>query len=350
MAICEVCPNQGVFRCTGCAESHYCSVLCQKKSWFDHKHLCKSFNDFRTAPSTTDDNQSYIRAIYFPADTLKPRFEWLKVSSINGTHTRVNLGPLLALTPEERASTCYEAAGWDHVNTAIGLDRYMPHTIRVHYRTDATEPNKCIQKNTDTRSPFLHQWNGPVIAYGIKTFTLDSHPKDMVDLAPADTREVINFFNTYLLRNPADDIRSSGPSPSPMDFMASLVTKKALEMVQCVRVNCDGETEAKGGARCQVIRLPIKHAIFTQAPVAASERFGQALVAARIPGSVEMWEGGRSKNVAVERIVAKGSVGEDGVWVGEEEVPDTWRDSVGSFIVARRDTKDVSVDEVAGLL
>lgn len=182
MSTCEVCPNQGTLRCTGCAESHYCSKQCQKRGWIDHKHLCKALAAFRTPPSTSDKVQGYTRAIYFPVGDEKPRFEWLPYSSAGENHIRVSLKGLMAVTEEEHKSERYEVAGWLNVNVAMGLGRFVPHVVRILYRTNAEEPNKTIPKICDERSQYIHRWKGPVIAYGIKRFTADDHIKQASDL------------------------------------------------------------------------------------------------------------------------------------------------------------------------
>lgn len=341
MQTCEVCPNQGILRCTGCAESHYCSKQCQKRGWHDHKHLCKAFDAFRTPPSTDDENGGYIRAIYFPVGDEKPRFEWLPCSKIADDYVRVGLKDLLAATEEEQKSGRYEAPDWTHVNTVIGPDQYMPHTIRVQYRSNSQEPNKTIQKISDARSPYLHCWKGPVVAYGIKTFTADSHAKQAVDLATADMREIVNFFNTYLLGNPAGAI--STPASSLLNAIAP---SKMLQYVQCVRVNCDGDVSDNGRPRYETIDLPIKHGIFQQAPFHISSGIGLPLFAARIPGSVEMWDSKGANNAAAFFLLMSCNSGAASFGC----VSATWGGPVGSFIVARSDKNSVMPDHVNSLV
>ena len=36
---CSICGKKGR-RCQGCFKTHYCSFICQKKDWKDHKPMC----------------------------------------------------------------------------------------------------------------------------------------------------------------------------------------------------------------------------------------------------------------------------------------------------------------------
>ncbi|KAI5623300.1 tudor domain-containing protein 1, partial [Silurus asotus] len=51
--LCNYCSNQGIFRCTRCKKTCYCSVSCQTEDWKAHRHICKrsaSENDASDKP------------------------------------------------------------------------------------------------------------------------------------------------------------------------------------------------------------------------------------------------------------------------------------------------------------
>jgi hypothetical protein len=111
IGICDVYGQPGTLLCSGCHESYYCSKVCQKRAWVDHKHLCKTLNDFRSPSATTDGTDGYMRAIYFLSDEEKPRFVWLPFKTVTSGSLVMDLGSSLAMTDEEKESGLCEASG-----------------------------------------------------------------------------------------------------------------------------------------------------------------------------------------------------------------------------------------------
>jgi hypothetical protein len=176
----------------------------------------------------------------------------------------------------------------------IGINHYLPHTIRMHYRNshidNVTKPNTSIRKVSDSRSPMLYSWAGPMLAYGIKDFTSDALPLGAVDLAPSDMRHIANFFNTYLLNDPVEAARKKDGNHSLSEILRSFTPNKPRGSVNCVRVNCDDDVKVGGRPRFEAVRLSEEYAIFKQARTSTSARIGLPVTLARIPGSVDIWE------------------------------------------------------------
>lgn len=68
---CFICKNPRSSRCSGCANTRYCSTACQKKDWKTHKLVCKAFADAGPRPSS-----DHFRALLFPDHTILLRFVW----------------------------------------------------------------------------------------------------------------------------------------------------------------------------------------------------------------------------------------------------------------------------------
>ncbi|KAI0575448.1 zinc finger mynd-type protein, partial [Pyrenophora tritici-repentis] len=168
---------------------------------------------------------------------------------------------------------------------------------------------------------------GPVIAYGIKDFHPDSTPRTIISLNDEDARNIISFKRK--LRDP-------------------------IKMVDCVRLNCNGDIIMNGRARCEIISLPKFHAIFRQNATPTSMRMKLPITVASIPGSVEIWD---SNNPDLAYFSANHNEAADALNVGCDEndyacwgfSPLTWDDSQGSCIVARKDKKPLHPDHVAAL-
>jgi hypothetical protein len=336
MFICDVCGQPGTLLCSGCHESYYCSKVCQKRAWVDHKHLCKTLDDSRSPPAATDITDGYMRAIYFPSDEEKPRFVWLPFKTVTAGSLVMDIGSHLAMTDEEKDSGLCVTSGWEDVNRVIGINQYLPYTIRMHYRNshidNVPKPSTSVRKVSDSRSPMFHNWAGPMIAHGIKDFTSDSLP-----LGAA--------------------ARKKGGNPSLSEILRSFTPSKPRGYVNCVRVNCDGDVKIGGRPRFETVILSEKHAIFKQAPTSTSARVEMPVAMARIPGSVKIWTvkgkgkgnedrvaGPHKKEVVTAMWVAWGLEGTLG-----RETARTWSAPVGSVIIARKDQKPLMPEHAEAL-
>lgn len=76
--MCAVCPEAVPknFRgtCGPCGGIEYCSLVCQKKDWPNHKLICKQVKICDPPPGP-----SHVRAIYFAEDGSGPSLLWLRI-------------------------------------------------------------------------------------------------------------------------------------------------------------------------------------------------------------------------------------------------------------------------------
>jgi len=350
---CNECGTVGALHCGICDEAHYCSYECQKKAWPTHKQNCNGGQASGNPPPPTDRKQGVVRAIYFNPEADSPGLIWLRYTRIFPGYVSVDLGSVLALTAEEAESQEYEAPMWfDITHDTCFEDVSLPYTIRVHGRDDLSRAitdnngenedydsegeeqdheegklNKAIRKLSQMPG-WAHDWKGPVVVYGIKDFTVDSHPKQLVDLKGGDDlRHLMNFVNS--ITDP-------------------------VKMVSCVRVNCNGDVKEKGRPKFERIEIPAIHAIFKQAPTQISEHIELPVAAARIPGSVDFWVNGitgSTMNQAIKFMYqgCNRDIDDKDFMTGGYGwgfAPRSWDVPTGSCIVVRMDKKPLLPEHV----
>jgi hypothetical protein len=191
---------------------------------------------------------------------------------------------MLVVDEEETGTFQCLAPGWFDVTRDSAYEVGLPYIIRVHYRDvgflqydsdededeDKEKDNYIIAgKEFKIRSPgrnnkedkikvnkglmrylglvpgHTHDWRGPVLAYGIEEFFPDSTPKRTVDLVSDNAPHIANFVRSLT---------------------------DAIEMISCVRLNCNSDVTVDGRPRYEVILLPSFHAIFAQNTTPVSAR------------------------------------------------------------------------------
>ncbi|KAL1795214.1 hypothetical protein ACET3X_007030 [Alternaria dauci] len=356
MTLCDESNNEGALCYGGCSASCYCSKECQKKAWFHHKILCKTFKDFQDRPEAENSGEKYSRAIYFHPDEDAPRFIWLKTKDKMGSdgdsYLGICPGALAAISKKEA-----ESGEFIHMENATirynhALARLLPYTLFLSYREnfphDGSTHNKASDKIVDLSSAHLHDWRGPMIAYGTDVFDDIPHsydPSYSQDLGPSDLRIVAHWLNTYYF------------SPENLRTIENL--KSELTSVVGVRINCDGDVDIGGRPRYEHIELPAFHYIFQQTATDVSKHISLPIVVQRISGSVEKWQkrletspnkfpwvntAGTFLNIGCKPQLKEISGFDWGL------APLKWQNSVGSVVVMRKDKKELFPEHVHALV
>jgi hypothetical protein len=131
--LCDECEIPAMQLCEGCRASWYCSKECQKLAWITHKHLCKTFGNFRVQdrPPPADRNRIYTRAVLFDPAKSHPEFVWL-VTRQNDTFINLDdfsdKGALSDATKSKLtdAHVCDQRLHFSHNEL---LDRRLDHNI-----------------------------------------------------------------------------------------------------------------------------------------------------------------------------------------------------------------------------
>jgi hypothetical protein len=307
----------------------------------------QTLKDFQIRPNPEQNNEKYTRAIYFHPDEAAPRFVWLKTERKRSDEDEVQYqveylitrpGALIANSKKEANSNDHIFARNASIKHNYALGRELPHNIFVRHRdtflVDGSKQNKAIHKVMDLRSRYLHDWRGPIIAYGtelFEDFRLD--PLYSHDLTPSDLRPIEHWLNSYKCQgNSIEEI------------------KRELGTVVGVRMNCLGDEKTDGRPKCEPASIPAYHWVFDEDVAPISERLGFPIMALRIPGSFEHWE----KRPAINGIMAYCNPSatflhlgcdpkvKDGMLEGRSPwgwAPWKWQNVVGSIIVARKDKK-----------
>ena len=355
MTLCDECDNEGALRCNGCSASCYCSKECQKKAWPLHRILCKTFKDFQDCPKAEHSGEKYTRAIYFHPDEDAPRFIWLKTKDEMGeygcSYLSVFPGPLAAINKMESESGEFIHMTNTQIRHNYALARLLPYTLflssREDFLHDGSTHNKASDKIVDLNSVHLHDWRGPMIAYGTDVFDDVPHsynPSHSQDLGPCGLRILAHWINTYYLKY--------GNLRTIEDLQPE------LSNVVGVRINCNGDVDTDGLPHYEPIELPAFHRIFEQTATDVSKHIAIPLVVQRIPGSVKKWqkhsESSSSKFPWVNtagtflNIGCKPQSKRSGFDWGF--APPEWQTSVGAVVVVRKDKKKLLPEHVHALV
>jgi hypothetical protein len=358
MTLCEECEKEGALRCGGCSASWYCSKECQKKAWLLHKILCRTLNDFQEAPKAEGPGEEYTRAIYFHPDESAPRFIWLKTKDEipeNGCPGYLSICPGALATINNKEAESGESILMKHLMIRYNhaLARPLPYTLFLSYREDflhdRSTHNQAIDKIIDLNSPHLHDWRGPIIAYGTDVFDDIPYrydPSYSHDLGPSDLRIIAHRLNTYYFTYDGLGLRTTED------------IRQELDNVVGVRINCDGDVNIGGRPRYERTELPGYHQLFQQVATDVSEHIELPIVVQRIPGSVEKWKE-RSNHPSARSpwVNTAGSYLNIGCkpdkmadsW-GWGFAPPEWQNLVGAVVVMRKDKKKLSPEHVDALV
>ncbi|KAF2878598.1 hypothetical protein BDV95DRAFT_479395, partial [Massariosphaeria phaeospora] len=352
MDLCEECDNPGTVRCSGCRESHYCSKGCQRKGWKLHKILCTTFKDFQDRRAAREPGEIWTRAIYFHPEEEQSRFVWMR--SQHGRHNgRRWLKPesyeLFANT-ENEAMEAHDLSSAEFFRNEV-RDRDLNHTFFLRYRddflSDGSKANGAI-RNVVKNTGYLHDWRGPVVAYGTGHLTndilLDRDPEYGIDLTPADFRHIIDQLNYYVFRGSYVELRR---------------TLNPARKIQGVRINCDADIEVDKRPRFEKVEIPPADPVFSQDPTPVSKRIELPIVVRRVLRSVSGWV--RRKSEYRGAHAPKDNQAATFLHIGCDPkenyyrryswglAPMEWQDSVGAVIVARKDKQPLLPEHVAAL-
>jgi hypothetical protein len=154
------------------------------------------------------------------------------------------------------------------------LARQLPHVISLTFRDafllDGSKQNKAIHKVIDLQSRHLHDWRGPMVAYGAERVSGFTDPLYNRDLTPSDPRPIVHWFNTYYFQG----------------LRTIEGTKQELSPVAGVRMDCLGDEKVDGRAKCEAVMISAYHWIFEVEVAPVSERLGFPIKVYRIPGSL----------------------------------------------------------------
>ena len=183
-----------------------------------HKLLCAIFASFDASKRPTDE---HFRAILFPVDDRKPRVVWLHGKWLDddedGRYQSPDIGFLLG--PDAFAK--HAPIQYNPV-----LKRALLDTIYVCYRdtflADGSKANDSIAAITATKPGQHHDWQGPVVAYGMAGLGINQAA--CKDLNMTDFRHVADYFLSY----------NSKPIPASSQQTTS-------KTVSGVRINCLGD-------------------------------------------------------------------------------------------------------------
>jgi hypothetical protein len=326
------------------------------KAWSIHKVLCKALKDSSTHPPAEASKKNYTRAIYFHPFEDTPRFVWLKTERIledDCENFHIRSADLLANDETEAESEGgYVVHSESRILYNYAVGRRLPHPIIVRYREDflhdGSQSNRATHRVVDLRSRYLHDWRGPLIAYG--TSLLDDSSLDSqssVDFTPADLRCLSHWLNAYYF----------------LGANSILDTRQELDQGTVgVRINCLGDEKVGGRPKFEPVKIPAYDWIFEEEVIPIPERLELLMVTQRIPGSVEHWEkrsnidgecsllcnhAATSLHLRCDPKVKQGMHGNKYSW---GLAPLEWQDKVGSVIVMRKDKKPLLPGQVAALV
>lgn len=181
----------------------------------------------------------YFRGIIFPVNE-QPKVIWLHckwVDDEEGRYQHPEIASLLGPEP---------FAKHQPIQYNPRLKRKLLDTIFICHRDafliDGSEPNQAVAAITSTKPGQLHDWRGPIIAYGMHGLSND--PDECRDLSMDDFRHVVDYFLTY-----SDNPVPSTQQPEPI-------------RVKAVRINCLGDQKRYNKPNFEAIEIPSTHSIF----------------------------------------------------------------------------------------
>ena len=315
--------------CSRCHSSRYCSPNCQQADWPIHKLLCRTYSNFSQSRPSPD----HALAIIFPPSKPNPALFWLHcpwTDDVEEGYPR-HRSPEICELLGDNTSAAFECIQDNPV-----LNRKLRNSISIWYRDtfliDGSQPNKSIATNTITTIDLVHDWRGPIIAYG--NFGPGLESTECRDLDLVDFRHIVDFFNTIRSEATVEGQRFYG------------------EKVKGVKINCHGDQKVFGAPPFEAVEVPHTHPIFTIYHRDKSEiakRIGLPILARQYPpnrawAKEETWgifghESPFNNEPATYLHLSCDSAPSVPNSLGWGWAPQKWQSSVGSVIVAREDKK-----------
>jgi hypothetical protein len=283
--LCDECDDPGTQVCAGCRASRYCSKACQKLAWPSHKHLCKTFDSLPPRPASANMTSRYTRVILLDPAKKVPEWVWLEMEHIDDDcydcpfiHPQAESlkGYLDERTKAKPGSdSIHDRGSWLTYNKVKG--RKLGHTIEIDYRDnflkDGSEQNAAIDSIIDRTSQYLHDWRGPIVAFGTDyKDSVRNAATSSVDLTPSDLRHVADYFNGYYFDVQANDVKDLAEEFKNMHMtrksaLEGLIGKEGEVMVDGLRINCDGDVKVDHRAKYVSCKIPGSHLISSKLPL-----------------------------------------------------------------------------------
>lgn len=147
--LCQVCPQQGTYRCKQCSEVYYCSAACQKKDWKIHRPECdwhqaslstpkekELFEHARQIGSRLSKLPTYLREEKH--ESSSSAWLWLVFASISWWH-------------EDRSFLLFHCEASEGVPTRTQLVTLVTHIVLRSLDTDKPTRDKKFKEGLQMR-------------------------------------------------------------------------------------------------------------------------------------------------------------------------------------------------------
>ena len=330
-AICTICDSTHTQACLQCHSTRYCSPECQQTDWPSHSLLCSQYLTHINRP-----NLSWKRAILFPPDEDKPYFIWVECKTEEDDQVPGFTYEVCQIR-EHHLGKDGAFPEYRPIQRNALLDRNLTNTLNVIYRStylsDGSSVNKSVVKATQGAQG--HEWRGPILA--MKKKGLGTDPGFFLDINMQDYRNVVDYFVSYRPDELEDDVRGRDQNHD----------QEEVRKVRGVKIHCEGDQGEYGFAEFAAVDVPAGHPVFSKAIVPISRLIGMPLHTWQYPPD-EVWRNkpNAHTNVPATVLHRNTGLGSDVSW---GSIPMRWQNDVGSVLVARSDSQDLSVQRMEAL-
>lgn len=184
--------------CAACKAIWYCGANCQAADWNIHKQVCREYTTFIATGARPADtvNTVYKLGIYFPTDSERPKFNWMKmeVRSANAPRDMWQSVDMSYVGSLSEAAPWYLNHGIDTSGQEFKLSRFLEFWYRDRFLYDGSEKNNSVRKLL--KSAYTGQWRGPIMLLR----------RDDARIKPQDRYEDVKLEDLthaiYYLKNP----------------------------------------------------------------------------------------------------------------------------------------------------